>query len=72
MSRRRARGPAARRREVERAARCPDCASDVRVIWHDGALTRVEVRHDDCCPLWRARGEQPFRELRLLAPGAPR
>jgi len=72
MSRRRARGPAARRAVVERAAQCPDCLSDVRLRWQAGGLTRVEVRHDAGCPWHNARGGGSFTEFRVLASGALR
>ena len=72
VSRRKARGPAARRREVEQAARCPDCLSDVETRWQLGELYRLTVAHDPGCPWFGARGERPFAEFRVLASGAPR
>lgn len=55
-----------RRAAIARAARCADCASDVWTRWDAGSLVRVEVHHDDTCPVWRAAGSQPFHELQIV------
>ncbi|MDX6307181.1 MAG: hypothetical protein QOI06_227 [Nocardioidaceae bacterium] len=56
------------RQDARRAARCPDCDSDVRIRrWEPGRLAHIEVHHSDGCPWFRARGEH--RLVRLLPSG---
>lgn len=33
---------------------CPDCDSEVHYWTDDLGMDRVDVRHDDTCPTWRA------------------
>lgn len=57
---------ARRRRALKDAARCPDCTADVRIVTNRGLITWAEVRHDDTCPWWQARGAHPFRQIKLV------
>lgn len=60
-----------RRAAIARAARCPDCRSDVRTVWDAGTLIRVSVAHDRSCPWYLSRGGGAFHELRVVpGPGA--
>ncbi len=36
------------------AYRCPDCLSETTRPVQDRGIWRIEVRHDDTCPTWRA------------------
>jgi hypothetical protein len=55
-----------RRRELRKASACPDCSAHVRVLSDRPGSPHVRVEHDDTCPWWRARGAQPFSQLRLI------
>lgn len=58
-----------RRRALREAARCPDCRSDVRSAGDGaGGIEWFKVLHDETCPWYRARGAQPFRQLRVVEP----
>jgi hypothetical protein len=52
------RRPLLTRSRLEQLARCPDCLAEVRVLpGSPGQIQLVEVRHDDTCPWFAARGE---------------
>ena len=53
---------------LKRAARCPDCHSQVRITSTRGTTQRAEVRHDDSCPTYNGRGWLP-RVAVALNPG---
>jgi hypothetical protein len=67
MSRRKLRLDPATAATIKRAARCPDCHSHVKIRANgDGpGMHRVEVGHDDSCPLLPTLGGH--RQVALVA-----